>query len=164
MRETAISFRAVAEADDLARLETALRRLSADIGEHYATESATLARAVLGAQPAAHGLLALRGEETVGAVLYSPVFSTVRGAAGVYVSDLWISPAARGQGLGATLLGRVAQTGAARWGAAWLRLAAYPHSHAAWHFYAQLGFVPAEDQQELRLGAPKFATLIKRAG
>ena len=156
-------FRMVQDEGDLARLETALRSLSADIGEDYATDSATLARAVLGTQSAALGLLALRVESTQGAALFSPSFSTVRGAAGVYVSDLWVSPEARGQGLGARLLAHIAQEGAARWGATWLRLAAYHHSHEALRFYGRLGFMPANAQQELRLGPEGFATLIKRA-
>ena len=163
MREAAITFRLVQDAGDLARLDGALRRLSADIAEDYATDTATLTRALMGAQPAALGLLALRGDDTLGAALYSPNFSTVRGAAGVYVSDLWVSSDARGQGLGARLLAQIAHDGAARWGAAWLRLAAYHHSHDALRFYARLGFVPANEQQELRLGAAGFATLIKRA-
>ncbi len=156
-------FRMVQDEADLARLEAALRRLSADIGEDYATESATLACAVLGTQPAALGLLALRGAETQGAALFSPNFSTVRGAAGVYVSDLWVSADARGKGVGSRLLAQVAQAGATRWGATWLRLAAYHHSHEALRFYARLGFTPTNAQQELRLGPEGFATLIKRA-
>ncbi len=163
MRETVINFRPVQDRNDLARLEAALRALSADIAEDYASDSATLEKAVLGAEPAAHGLLAAHGDQTLGAVLYSPLFSTVRGAAGVYVSDLWVSSAARGQGLGARLLAQVARDGAARWRATWLRLAAYHHSHEALRFYARLGFTPANEQQELRLGAAGFATLIERA-
>ncbi|MGP9790543.1 GNAT family N-acetyltransferase [Roseinatronobacter sp. NSM] len=157
-----IAFRSVAGADDLARLETALRTLSADIGECYATDSATLARGLLGAQPAAHGLLALQGDQTLGAALYSPVFSTVRGGAGAYVSDLWVSAQARGQGLGARLLAQVARAGAAQWQATWLKLAVYDHSHSAQAFYQRLGFAPTQGMQEMRLGPQGVADLIKR--
>jgi len=159
-----IAFRTVAEAEGLARLEDALRALSADIAEVYTTDSATLARAVLGTQPAAHGLLAQHGNQTLGAALYSPLFSTVRGAAGVYVSDLWVSADARGQGLGARLLAQVARAGAARWQATWLKLAVYDHSHAAQAFYQRLGFEPAHGMQEMRLGPKIVAKLIERAG
>lgn len=159
-----MSFRAVATAAELASLEGALRTLSADIAEDYTTDSAALMQAVLGAQPSAYGLLAMQGGQTFGAALYSPNFSTVRGAAGVYVSDLWVSGAARGQGLGAGLLAQVARDGAARWGANWLRLAAYHHSHDALRFYARLGFTPADGQQELRLDPLGVAKLINIAG
>lgn len=159
-----ISFRTVTSAADLAQLEGALRALSADISEEYSTDSAALTQAVLGAQPSAYGLLAMHGAQTLGAALYSPNFSTVRGAAGVYVSDLWVSDAARGQGLGARLLAQVACDGAQRWRATWLRLAAYHHSHDALRFYARLGFTHADGQQELRLNSVGVAELIKRAG
>ena len=157
-----MEFRTVQDAADLARLEAALRALSAEIAEDYATDSAALVQAVLGDRPAAHGLLALGGDQTLGAALYSPVFSTVRGAAGVYVSDLWVSAQARGQGLGARLLAQIAREGAARWRATWLKLAVYDHSEDAQVFYQRLGFEPARGMQEMRLGPQAVANLIKR--
>ena len=162
MREADITFRIVADATDLARLEQALRTLSADIGEDYAAGSAALAHALTGPNPAAHGLLALQKDQTLGAALYSPAFSTVRGAAGVYVSDLWVSADARGQGLGARLLAQVAQQGATLWQATWLKLAIYDHSHSAQQFYKRLGFAPATGMQEMRLGPDGVTHLIKR--
>ncbi len=164
MRDMMLSFRAVTDSDDVARLEQVLRALSADLAEDYRTDSANLAQAVLGAQPIAYGLLAVQGAQTLGAALYSPVFSTVRGAAGVYVSDLWVGTEARGQGLGAGLLAQVAQAGAARWGASWLKLAVYDHSQQAQKFYQRLGFEPARGMQEMRLGPQGVANLIERAG
>jgi ribosomal protein S18 acetylase RimI-like enzyme len=162
MRDAAILFHPVQDAQDLARLEAGLRALSADIAEDYATDSTTLARAVLGAEPAAYGMLALQGDLTLGAALYSPVFSTVRGAAGVYVSDLWVSADARGQGLGARVLAHVALNGAARWQARWLKLAVYDHSTASRQFYQRIGFEPATGMQDMRLGPQRVAELIKR--
>ena len=162
MRDSATVFRTVQDAADLARLECALRALSADIAEDYATDSAALAQAVLADRPSAHGLLALRGNQTLGAALCSPVFSTVRGAAGAYVSDLWVTADARGQGLGARLLAQIAQEGAVRWRATWLKLAVYDHSEDAQRFYQRLGFEPARGMQEMRLGPQAVANLIKR--
>ena len=162
MRDTATSFREVQDTGDLARLEAAMRALSGDLAEAYAADSATLARAVLGAQPSAWGLLASQAAQTTGAALYSPAFSTVRGAAGVYVSDLWVSGAVRGQGLGTAMLAQVAQAGAVRWGATWLKLAVYDHSHSAQRFYRRLGFEPATGMQELRLGPGAVHALIER--
>lgn len=163
MRDDAIVFRTVAGGADLARLEAALRALSAEIAEGYATDSATLAQALLGARPVAQGLVALQGAQTLGAAMFSPVFSTVRGATGVYVSDLWVSGAARGQGIGARLLAQVARQGASRWRATWLKLAVYDHSHSAQQFYKRLGFKPATGMQEMRLDARALEDLIKRS-
>ncbi len=160
MRDT--EFRNVTSVGDLERLENALRALSAEIAEDYATDKAALAEAVLGAQPAAHGLLALVSGQTLGAALYSPLFSTVRGAAGVYVSDLWVNADARGQGLGAHLLAQVMRAGAARWQATWLKLAVYDHSRDSQQFYKRLGFEPACGMQEMSLGPQGVGALIKR--
>lgn len=162
MREDIIAFRNVQDSADLARLEGALRALSADIGEEYTTDSITFAVALTGPHPVAHGLLAVQGDQTLGAALYSPVFSTVRGAAGVYISDLWVSADARGHGFGAQLLAQVAQQGATLWQATWLKLAVYDHSHSAQQFYQRLGFAPATGMQEMRLGPHGVEQLIKR--
>lgn len=162
MRDGVVEFRAVASPSDLARLEAALRALSADIREDFTAQSSALERAVLADQPAAHGLLALQAGRTLGAAFYSSAFSTVRGAAGVHLSDLWISTEARGQGLGARLLAQVAARGEAQWGATWLKLGVYDHSDAAQNFYKRLGFELVTGTQELRLDASAMADLIKR--
>lgn len=163
MRDDVMNFRQVATADDLARLEAALRALSAGIAEDYATDRATLADALTGPRPAAYAILVLRGNNTLGAAMFSPVFSTVRGATGLYVSDLWVSQHARGQGLGARLLAQVAQQGARDWQATWIKLAVYDHSTASQRFYKRLGFEPATGMQEMRLGAQGVSKLMERA-
>ncbi|HHX89698.1 MAG TPA: GNAT family N-acetyltransferase [Paracoccus sp.] len=159
-----VTLRSVQASADIARLEAALHALSLELGEIYATDPATLQHALTGPQPSAQALLAVQGGQTLGAALFSPVFSTVRGAAGVYVSDLWVSAEARGQGLGARLLAQIARQGAATWQARWLKLAVYDHSLEAQKFYKRLGFERAEGAQEMRLGAEAVAQLVKRAG
>ncbi|MGY6409414.1 MAG: GNAT family N-acetyltransferase [Alkalilacustris sp.] len=154
----------VADRADLARLERALAALSADLGDGHAATHDSLAGALFGPHPAAHGLLALEGEETCGAALFSPVYSTVAGAAGVYVSDLWVAPAARGRGLGRRLLAGVGAEADALWGAGWLKLAVYDHSTAAQAFYRRLGFAPALGMREMRLDAAGLAALRKETG
>jgi ribosomal protein S18 acetylase RimI-like enzyme len=158
-----IAFRRVTEAE-LAPLEEALAALSADLGDAHAPQQAQLARAVLGPAPSAHGLLAVREGRTMGAALFSPVYSTVRAAAGVHVSDLWVAPQARGHGLGRALLAEVARAGAGLWAADWLKLAVYDHSRESQAFYRRLGFHPADGMQEMRLDAGATAALIGRAG
>jgi len=163
MRDDVIDFRTVQDGPDLARLEAALHALSDDIGEENACQSMTLAHALTGPLPAAHGLLALQGTLTLGAALYSPVFSTVRGAAGVHVSDLWVRADMRGQGFGARLLAQVARQSALHWQARWLKLAVYDHSAESQRFYRRLGFEPTTGMQEMRLGAKGVSELIERA-
>ena len=154
----------VASPADLALLEAALAALSADLGDAHAAGRDSLARALFGPHPSAHGLLALANGQMLGAALFSPVFSTVMGTAGAFVSDLWVAPAARGQGVGRQLLLAVADEAGALWGAGWLKLVVYEHSTAAQGFYRRLGFAPARGQQEMRLEAAGLAGLREEAG
>lgn len=159
-----LRFQSVACEEDLARLDEALGALSADLGDSHATQRDDLRRALFGPCPAAHGLLALREAETAGAALFSPVYSTVRGAAGVFVSDLWVSPLMRGQGVGRRVLAEVAAAGAKLWAADWLKLAVYDHSTASQEFYRRLGFQPALGMRDMRLDAARLAALTGRQG
>lgn len=104
-------------------------------------------------------MLAVHGGQASGAVVFSPVFSTVRGMSGLYVSDLWVSEAARGTGLGRRLLA-AASAGAARlWAAGYLRLDVYDGSPEAKGFYTKLGLIPLDGQQTLALSGDGFQRL-----
>ena len=148
----------------LARLETALRALGAELSDPFPPQRDVLRRALFGPHPSAFGLLAVRGEALLGAALFSPVYSTARGGAGAYVSDLWVAPGARGLGIGRRLLAAVAEAGTALWGSDWLKLAVYDHSTESQAFYRRLGFCPAQGVQEMRLDAAGVAALPGRAG
>lgn len=151
-------FRAVTTEADLVHLDCALRALSDDLGDTHRAGLDALRAGLLGDTPAAYGLLAAEGG-VIGAVLYSPVFSTAQGAAGVYVSDLWVDPATRGKGTGRHLLAEVARRAGAQWGAAWMTLAVYGHSTASRRFYERLGFAPQERVTQMRLPQAGFDRL-----
>ena len=95
----------------------------------------------------------------VGAALYSPSFSTAKGGAVTYVSDLWVAESERGSGLGRRLLAAVARDAAECWGAERMKLNVYHATPRPRAFYARLGFVPATQQTELQLDAPGCAAL-----
>jgi ribosomal protein S18 acetylase RimI-like enzyme len=160
----ATRFVRVAGEEDLVRLDIALAKLSADLGDAHAAQRDSLRKALSGPHPVAQGLLALRDGATEGAALFSPVYSTVRGAAGVFVSDLWVAPAARGQGLGRQLLVEAARIGAELWAADWLKLAVYDASTETQAFYRRLGFHPAQGMREMRLDAVGLAALTGGTG
>lgn len=145
-----VAFRAVETEADLRLLDGALRRLSDDLGDAHGAGLDGLRAALTGESPAAHGLLALE-EGLIGAALFSPIFSTVFGAAGVYVSDLWIAEAERGRGLGRTLLAEVARCAGALWRAEWMMLAVYAHTPASRRFYERLGFEAKDEVTQMRL-------------
>lgn len=67
-----------------------------------------LHRALFGAQPAAEALIAVDEGAAVGLALFFHNFSTWTGKRGLYLEDLYVTPAARGTGLGKALLMRLA--------------------------------------------------------
>ena len=125
---------------DVARLNTALRAFSATMGDSQRATDADLARAGFGAKAAFHVLLAEWGGETLGVAVYSPLYSTTRGRAGAYVSDLWVAAEVRGKRLGQRLLCAVRDRARAQWGGGFLRLAVYADNPGAQVFYTRLGF------------------------
>jgi len=153
-----VEFRAVTTEADVLLLDRALRALSDDLGDRHVAGLDALRAGVMGDTPAAYGLLAVE-HDLIGAALCSPVFSTAQGAAGVYVSDLWVDAATRGQGIGKRLLVTVARHAGTLWGAAWMTLAVYAHNTASRRFYEGLGFVPQTRVTQMRLPQAGFDRL-----
>ncbi len=150
-------------ADDLDLLDRALSALSIELGDEHLAGADVLRQGLFGPVPAAYGMLALEDCAVMGAALFGPVFSTARGAAGVYVSDLWVAEAARGRKLGQTLLAQVAERAGLLWGAEWMTLAVYAHSDASRRFYTRLGFEPQTNATTMRLSRDAMQRLIRNA-
>lgn len=135
----AVIIRSV-EKRDLTLLDSALRALSADLGDKHLATIELLEQAGFGPTPAFHALVALGVSDTLcGTVVFSPVLSTTMAATGCYVSDLWVAESARGCGLGKRLLSHAAAESHTRWGAKFLKLAVYDESTQARRFYDRLG-------------------------
>lgn len=141
-----VTIRRAGEAD-LGRLDTGLRQLSAALGDAHSAARDDLHRACFGAGPVVRAMIAERGEALLGIALFSPVFSTMRGAIGLYVSDLWVDETARGAGLGRRLLAAAAREGNLLWDARFLRLVVYDDNPSARAFYRKLGF--SDDRREI---------------
>lgn len=145
---------------DVAALAAALAALSADLGDPHRATPDALARACLGPDPVCHGLVARAGTDLAGAALVSGIFSTAQGAAGAYVSDLWVAGAHRRRGLGRALLREAAALAARRWQARFLKLAVYTDNVRALDFYDRLGFRPAARERSFLLISPAFDALL----
>ena len=158
-----VEFRAVQTEADLVLLDQALRVLSADLGDTHSAGLDALRAGLAGEIPAAYGVLAL-DEGLIGAALFGPLFSTVRGAAGVYVSDLWVDRAMRGRGLGRAVLAQVARRAGALWRAEWMTLAVYAHTPDSRRFYEQLGFEAQERVTQMRLPQAAMRRLMGEDG
>lgn len=136
---------------DAGILNTALRQLSTDMGDTHSASDADIAAAGFGPIPVFQAVLAEAAGQIVGVAVYSPLYSTTRGRAGAFVSDLWVADAARGQGLGARLLARVRDEACASWNAGFLRLLVYRTNPRAAAFYARLGFAPQSGDMQMTL-------------
>ena len=148
---------------DAARLNDALFKLSADLGDRHLATDEAIADACSGDGRAFCAVIAETGEDVVGAALYSPVFSTRRGAAGLYVSDLWVASHRRGDRLGKRLLQAAARDAGARWGARFLRLAVYHDNIKARRFYERMGFTEMVEERVMVLDRPEFDNLKDEA-
>lgn len=145
---------------DAADLNRALAQLSADMGDEHGASDADIARFCFGPAPVMHAMLAETSDGViVGAVVYSPFFSTVYGSVGIYVSDLWVAEKTRGQRLGLRLLAAVRATGLAAWNASFLRLNVYHDNPRALAFYERLGFVHSTETQYMTLAGTAFESL-----
>lgn len=107
-----------------------------------ATE-ADLHAALFGATPAAEAVIAGEGE-AVGFALFFHNFSTWTGRRGLYLEDLYVTPSARGQGVGAALLRHLAGIALDR-GCARFEWSVLDWNVDAVRFYRSLGAIGMEE-------------------
>ncbi len=124
-----------------------------------ATE-AMLAAALFGDRPAAEAVLAEMAGEPVGFALFFHNFSTWEGRRGLYLEDLYVTPAARGQGAGAALLRHLATLAVAR-DCARFEWSVLDWNEGAIAFYRAMGAVGQEEWTVQRVSG---ATLMRLAG
>ena len=88
-----------------------VRELAAFEREPDAVEAgeADIAAALFGPDPAAEAVIAESRGEPVGFALFFHNFSTWTGKRGLYLEDLYVTPAARGRGVGRALLAHLAR-------------------------------------------------------
>ncbi len=125
--------------------------------EVVATEAA-LAAALFGERPAAEVLIAEVGPDQAGFALFFTSFSTFLGKPGIYLEDLFVRPAFRGQGVGRALLSKLAHLAAGR-GCGRLEWSVLDWNHPAIGFYESLGAKPQNEWTVYRLSGPALTEL-----
>jgi GNAT superfamily N-acetyltransferase len=108
-----------------------------------ATE-ADFERTLFGPRPYAEAVIAEDAGESVGFALFFHNFSTWEGKPGVYLEDLYVTPQARGRGVGKALLAHLAKIAVER-GCARLEWWVLDWNEPAIAFYRSLGAVPMDE-------------------
>lgn len=122
-----------------------------------ATE-ALLHEAMFAATPAAEALIAESDGKPVGLALFFHNFSTWTGWRGLYLEDLYVSPEARGQGLGKALLQRLAGIAVER-GCARFEWQVLTWNTPAIDFYQAMGAELMEEWRTCRVSGDALARL-----
>jgi len=143
--------------EDAQVLHDLLSKLASELGKRDEFRGSAEALEAYGfaAPPAFDAIIAWRGDEALGLILYFFEFSTWRGTPGVYVQDFYVSPSARGLGLGQKLTSAAAHAGAGR-GATYMRLAVHDGNDAGMGFYKATGFMQVDDETTMLLDGHDF--------
>ncbi len=124
-----------------------------------ATE-ADLTRVLFGERPYAEAILAEEGDTPLGFALFFHNFSTWTGKPGIYLEDLYVTPDARGSGVGKALLERLAAIAVAR-DCGRLEWSVLDWNEPAIAFYRSLGAVAMDEWTVNRVTGDALKALAK---
>jgi len=120
-----------------------------------------LTDSLFGERRYAETLIAEDSGEPVGFALFFHNFSTFLAQPGIYLEDLFVVPARRGQGIGQALLKALARTAVER-GCGRLEWAVLDWNRDAIRFYERLGAKPNSDWTVYRLTGEPLRSLAGR--
>lgn len=120
-----------------------------------------LTEALFGARPAAEALIAEADGAPAGFALFFQNFSTWTGRPGLYLEDLYVTPAARGRGVGAALLRHLAAVAIDR-DYARFEWAVLDWNAPAIAFYRAMGAMGLDDWRVQRVAGDALARLAGR--
>ncbi|MDV3458002.1 GNAT family N-acetyltransferase [Sphingomonas sp. HF-S4] len=117
-----------------------------------------LEAALFGERPAAEAVIAELGGEAVGFALFFQNFSTWTGKPGIYLEDLYVTPAARGAGVGTALLRHLAGLALDR-GCGRFEWSVLDWNEPAIQFYRAMGAVGMDEWRVQRVAGDALARL-----
>ncbi|GAA3258899.1 GNAT family N-acetyltransferase [Sphingomonas yabuuchiae] len=120
-----------------------------------------LAEALFGVPPAAEAVIAERDGQAVGFALFFANFSTWTGRRGLYLEDLYVTPSARGAGVGKALLIHLAGVARDR---GWARFewSVLDWNMPAVEFYRAMGAQAMDEWTVQRVSGEALKTLAGR--
>jgi len=145
---------------DAATILRFIRDLAAFEREPDAVEATEemLDEALFGAHPAAEAVIAEQDGQPLGFALFFHNFSTWTGRRGLYLEDLYVTPDARGRGIGGALLRHLAGIAVAR-GCARFEWSVLDWNAEAIAVYRRIGAVGMEDWTVQRLSGEPLRRL-----
>ena len=148
---------------DIATMLRFVRELAAFEREPdaVAATEAMLADALFGAAPAAEALIAEDDTGPLGFALFFHNFSTWTGRRGLYLEDLYVTPDARGKGVGTALLRHLAGIAVER-GCARFEWSVLDWNADAIAFYRQMGATGLDEWTVQRVSGEALARLAQR--
>ena len=150
---------------DIAVILRFVRELAAFEREPDAVEAteATLHEALFGAQPAAEAVIAEDDTGPLGFAVFFHNFSTWAGRRGLYLEDLYVTPDARGKGVGGALLRHLAALAVAR-GCARFEWSVLDWNADAIAVYRRIGAVGMEEWTIQRVSGDALRRLAESGG
>lgn len=141
-----------AERGDAALILHYIRELAIyEKAEHEVVASvADIESSLFGANSPARGLICLQDGQPVGYAVYFFSYSTWLGKSGLYLEDLYITPAARGSGAGKSLLRHLARL-AVQQGCGRFEWSVLDWNQPAIDFYQSFGAEPQSEWVRYRL-------------
>ena len=154
-----------AQAADAPTLVALIQELAAfeQLSHLVSVTPQSLAQHLFGPQPAAQCVVFEQGTEIVAFALFFHNFSTFLGQPGLYLEDLYVRPAYRGQGIGRSLLVHLAGLARDR-GCGRFEWSVLDWNANAIPLYGKLGATVMPDWRIVRVTGPGLQTLAAAGG
>jgi GNAT superfamily N-acetyltransferase len=148
-----------ADVTDIVGLIRELAEFERLLDQFVATE-ARLRESVFGPKPYAEVLMARLGQESIGFALFFHNYSTFRAQPGIYLEDLYVRPAFRGEGIGEAMLKRIAKLAVER-GCGPFEWSVLDWNQRAVEFYKALGAEPLNEWTMFRVSGDSLIRLAQ---
>jgi len=153
----------VATRDDIPLIAQFIRALAdyEKLLDEVRLDEAVLAEKLFGPRPYAEVLIGEIDGQPQGFALFFHNFSTFEGRPGIYLEDLFVTPEARGSGLGTALLAELARLAVER-DCARLEWSVLDWNEPSIGFYKALGAKPMDEWTVFRLDGAALTNLATR--